>query len=101
MKSPLTRFRVIAYVVGVFLVVLMLIGMPLKYFADEPIVVATVSPIHGVLYIVYLLAAFDLARHVGWPLKRTALISLAGTIPIFSFIAERSVTKELTQRVAV
>ncbi|NUS74560.1 MAG: DUF3817 domain-containing protein [Corynebacteriales bacterium] len=95
MKSPLIRFRVIAYVVGAFLIVLMLIGMPLKYLAKEPIVVDAIGPVHGILYVVYLLAAFDLARRAGWPLKRTLQVSVAGTVPIYSFFVERGVSREL------
>ena len=44
MRAALTRYRVIAYVVGVVLIVLVVIGMPLKYLADQPVVVETVGP---------------------------------------------------------
>ena len=53
-KSTLLRYRVMAYVVGVGLLVLVLIGVPLQYAADKPAVVEVVGPIHGVLYMVYL-----------------------------------------------
>lgn len=92
MSGALTRFRVIAYIVGVGLIVLVLIGMPLQYLADNKTVVSIVGPIHGFLYMVYLVAAFDLARRAGWSLKRTVLIMLAGTIPFVSFVAERKAT---------
>ena len=92
MSGALTRFRVIAYTVGVGLLVLVLIGMPLQYLADNKIVVSIVGPIHGFLYMVYLVGAFDLARRAGWSLKRTVLIMLAGTIPFVSFVAERKAT---------
>lgn len=92
MSGALTRFRVIAYTVGVGLLVLVLIGMPLQYAADNKIVVSIVGPIHGFLYLVYLVASFDLARRAGWSLKRTVLIMLAGTIPFVSFVAERKAT---------
>ena len=36
MSAALTRFRVMAYVVGVLLLVLVFVAMPLKYFADRP-----------------------------------------------------------------
>jgi len=62
MHAALTRYRVIAYIVGVVLVVLVVIGMPLKYAADQPLIVETVGPAHGFLYMVYLVAVFDLAR---------------------------------------
>jgi integral membrane protein len=91
--AALIRYRVIAYVVGVVLILLVLVGMPLKYIGDQPVVVETVGPAHGFLYMVYLVAAFDLGRRARWPLGRMALVMLAGTIPFVSFYAERAVTR--------
>jgi integral membrane protein len=94
-SAALTRYRVIAYVVGVGLVVLVCIGVPLKYAADEPAVVKVVGPLHGVLFIVYLLATADLAWRCRWSLVRTGLVMVAGTVPFMSFVAERVVTRQL------
>lgn len=101
MRAATTRYRIIAYVVGVVLVALVLIGMPLKYLGDEPLVVETVGPAHGFLYMVYLVAVFDLSRRAGWPLTRMVLIMLAGTVPLVSFYAERIVTRWTTEPVPV
>jgi integral membrane protein len=87
------RYRAIAYIVGVVLVVLVVIGMPMKYVFDNPAIVETVGPAHGFLYMLYLVAVFDLGRRASWPLGRMALIMLAGTIPFASFYAERVVTR--------
>jgi integral membrane protein len=94
-QSALIRYRVIAYVVGVFLLILTLVAMPLKYFADSPAMVAIVGPIHGFLYMVYLVVAFDLSLRARWPFRYTVLILLAGTVPFLSFVAERSVTRRV------
>ncbi|MEU4568245.1 DUF3817 domain-containing protein [Micromonospora sp. NPDC023956] len=96
MGAALTRYRVIAWIVGVVLILLVVIGMPLKYGFDDPIVVETIGPAHGFLYMVYLVAAFDLARRANWPLKRMALVMLAGTVPFVSFYAERRVSHWVT-----
>jgi integral membrane protein len=90
----LLRYRVMAYVVGVMLIVLVLVAMPLKYFADMPGPVAVVGTAHGFLYAVYLLAAFDLALRAKWTAKGTVLVLLAGTVPFLSFVAERIVTRK-------
>jgi integral membrane protein len=93
MASALLRYRVIAWVVGVGLVILVLVGVPLKYAADQDAVVAVVGPVHGFLYIGYLLATLDLAVRGRWPVRRTVLVMLAGTVPFLSFVAERVVTR--------
>ena len=74
--------------------------MPLKYVFDNPVVVETVGPAHGFLYMIYLVAAFDLSRRADWPLKRMLLVMLAGTVPFVSFYAERRVTAWLDRPAA-
>ncbi|GAA2677833.1 MULTISPECIES: DUF3817 domain-containing protein [Actinoplanes] len=93
MQGALIRYRTIAWIVGVLLVVLVLVGMPLKYIGDNDAVVAMIGPLHGFLYMAYLLLTFDLSRRAGWPFGRMIIVMLAGTIPFFSFWAERQVTR--------
>jgi integral membrane protein len=92
--AALLRYRVMAYVVGVMLLVLVLVAMPIKYFGHNGAPVALVGGAHGFLYCVYLLAAFDLALRARWSAKGTVLVLLAGTIPFLSFVAERKVTRK-------
>jgi integral membrane protein len=92
-KDPLTRYRVMAWIVGVGLVVLVLIGVPLKYAANQKLVVEIVGPLHGFLYIVYLLVAFDLAVRRRWPVWKSLVVLAAGTVPFLSFVVERWVTR--------
>jgi integral membrane protein len=94
MNTALGRYRVMAYVVGVVLIVLVLVAMPLKYLADEPALVEAVGPVHGFLYMVYLAAAYDLSRRRRWPARRTVGVLLAGTVPFVSFVVERRVTRD-------
>lgn len=92
MQGALLRYRIIAWVVGVCLLVLVLVGMPLEYLGDNKTVVAVVGPVHGFLFMVYLVATFDVARRWDWPFTRMLLVMLAGTIPFLSFWAERKVS---------
>ena len=93
--SALLRYRIIAIVVGIGLIALVVVGMPLKYFADNSTVVAVVGPAHGALYVLYLIAAFDLSQLCKWSWKGTLAVLLAGTIPFLSFVAERVVTRKV------
>ena len=94
-RGALTRYRVIAYVVGVMLLLLVFVAMPLKYFADNPAAMDVIGPLHGFLYMVYLVGTFDLFRRVRWSFPRLVMMALAGTIPFLSFYAERKTTHEL------
>ncbi|HEX8345484.1 MAG TPA: DUF3817 domain-containing protein, partial [Actinoplanes sp.] len=87
--------RVIAWIVGVVLITLVVIGMPLKYLGGNAVVVETVGPAHGFLYMAYLALTFDLGRRGHWPLSRMIVVMLAGTVPFLSFWAERAVTRRV------
>jgi integral membrane protein len=96
--SALLRYRVVAWVVGTVLLVLVFVAMPLKYLADRPAAVAIVGPIHGFLFIVYLIATFDISMRQRWPLTRMLLLGLAGTVPVLTFVAERWVTRHVPSK---
>lgn len=95
MTGALLRYRIIAVVVGIGLVLLVVVGLPLKYIGNSGGLVAVVGPIHGFLYILYVLATLHLSTKARWPLGKIVLLALAGTIPFLSFVAERKVTHEL------
>lgn len=95
MSGALQRYRVIANVVGVVLVVFILVAVPVRYVGGEPRLSETISPVHGFLYVVYLGLTIDLARRVGWSLQRTVLVMLAGTVPFLSFVVERRMTRDV------
>ena len=92
MKAAVLRYRVMAYVTGVVLIVLCFVGIPLQ-IAGKPAVANDVGVLHGILYIIYLVCAWILARKLGLATKPTVIMLLAGTIPIMTFIVERWVTR--------
>jgi integral membrane protein len=89
------RYRIMAYVTGVVLMVLCFAGIPLQVFAHNVFVVNYVGTTHGILYLIYLGAAYLMTRQVGMRLAtpQTVLVLLAGTIPVLTFVVERWVTR--------
>ncbi|AJZ82803.1 MULTISPECIES: DUF3817 domain-containing protein [Streptomyces] len=94
-RSVLTRYRVMAYVTAVMLLVLCTC-MVFKYgFDTGEDLTLVVSQIHGVLYIIYLVFAFDLGSKAKWPFGKLLWVLVAGTIPTAAFFVERKVTREV------
>ena len=91
MRAAVLRYRVMAYVTGVVLIILCFVGIPLQ-IAGYPAVANNVGVLHGILYIIYLVFAWLLARRLHLTLGPTVLMLLAGTIPILTFVVERWVT---------
>ncbi len=94
----LTTYRILAVIIGIGLITLVFVGLPLEYGADTPSVDQVVGPIHGFFYAVYLVAAANLWRREGWPLRFAILVAAAGFVPFVSFFAERRVTHAVRQR---
>lgn len=94
MNDALNRYRVMAYVVGVLLAVLVLIAVPLKYFAGQPELVTVVGFTHGWMFLIYVVVTLQLGWKRRWPLPRTALVLSAGLVPFLSFVVERQVTRD-------
>ncbi|MFI5082398.1 MAG: DUF3817 domain-containing protein [Streptosporangiales bacterium] len=92
MKAAVLRYRVMAYVTGVVLVILCFVGIPLQV-AGYPAVANDVGVLHGILYIIYLVFAWMLSRRLQLATKPTVIMLLAGTIPIMTFVVERWVTR--------
>jgi integral membrane protein len=95
MHGALTRYRVMAFVVGTALVVLVFVAIPIQYWAGKSGVAEVVAPIHGYLYLVYLVAAADLARRAHWGLGRILLVVAAGFVPFLAFIVEHHVYQQM------
>ena len=79
-RGALTRYRVMAWIVGILLVVLVCVGVPLKYLAGNDTVVTWTGIPHGWLYMIFLLMAFMLSRLARWPIGFTLVTLLCGTM---------------------
>ncbi|MDF9717077.1 DUF3817 domain-containing protein [Nocardioides sp. ChNu-153] len=123
MRGTLLRYRVMATIVGVLLVVLILVGVPLANFDGTemwgfvPSTPAWVTPgsgaqeigeaithqlgvAHGWLYMIFLVTAFLLARKALWEPGFTVLVLLCGTVPLLSFWAEHKATARVKKEYA-
>ena len=93
MHAAVLRYRVMAYITGVVLIVLCFVGIPLQ-IAGHPAVANDVGVLHGILYIIYLVCAWILSRKLALANGQTVILLLAGTVPIMTFIVERWATRK-------
>jgi integral membrane protein len=97
MKKTYSWFRKIAFAEGVSFLVLLFIAMPLKYMASLPIAVSIVGGLHGLLFISFIIMAWEVRnefkRDFRWLLKA----GLASIIPFGTFIMDKEWKKEERQ----
>ena len=104
-RGALLRYRVMANIIGVFLIVLICVGVPLKHLLTEGSTWQTIGAditevvgiMHGFLYMIFLVVAADLARRARFPLWFAVVTLVLGTIPFLSFVGEHNATKRVRE----
>lgn len=98
LATPLSRLRLVGFLEGLSFLVLVLIAMPLKYFAGEPLAVRYVGMAHGILFLLYLLALVPVALDFRWGWQRVGLAVLASLLPAGPFVFDARVLAPLASR---
>ena len=93
MRAAALRYRVMAYITGVLIIVVCFAGIPLQVAAHNTFIANDIGTIHGVLYIIYLIFAYILAQKLKMRMRPTLVLLLAGTVPIMTFLVERWMTR--------
>ena len=95
LTGALMRYRVMAFIVGTGLVLVVFVGMPLQFAAHQKVFVEIVGTLHGYLYLLYLVVAADLARRARWRLGRILAVVAAGFVPFLAFVVEHRVYRQM------
>jgi integral membrane protein len=93
MRTAALRYRVMAYITGVLIIVVCFAGIPLQLAAHNTFIANDIGTLHGFLYIVYIVVAYILAQKLKMKLGPTIVLLLAGTVPIMTFFVERWMTR--------
>jgi integral membrane protein len=89
MRAAVLRYRVMAYITGVLIIVVVFAGIPLQLAAHNTFIANDIGTLHGFLYIVYVVFAYILAQKLKMRIGPTVVLLLAGTIPVMTFVVER------------
>jgi integral membrane protein len=68
---------------------LLLVATYVKYGHDEPGGVEILGPLHGLLFIAYVMLALALAPRAGWSVRTTVLVLAAAVVPGGGFAVDR------------
>ncbi|MFC5997209.1 DUF3817 domain-containing protein [Quadrisphaera sp. GCM10027208] len=101
LAASLTRYRVMAWVTGGFLL-LLTVEIIVKYLLldGEPFLGTWIAITHGWIYVIYLVTVVDMWSKLRWGPGRLVQLVLAGVVPALSFVVERKVTGEARDRIA-
>ena len=60
MTAALMRYRVMAVITGISLLLLVFVMMPIRYIGGNPRPSELFSPFHGLMYMLYVITVLDL-----------------------------------------
>ncbi|TQN28775.1 integral membrane protein [Haloactinospora alba] len=112
-RLPFALYRVLAYVTGIFLLLLTFVALPAKYligetarfslwaapagteqwFGQDSFLMALIAIPHGYVYMLYVLVVLWLAVGRRWSAGRTLGVVLAGTIPVAGLVVEHRLSR--------
>lgn len=99
LKTKIGRLRVIGYLEGLSLLVLVFIAVPMKYYFGNAAMSKALGPVHGALFLLFLFNALSVGVEQNWKFKTTTWrLILACFIPFGTFYIDRSILSKLIDR---
>jgi|TARA_B110000093_G_C12751791_1_gene318778 integral membrane protein len=85
----LLAFRIISYLEGISYLLLLGVGVPLKYLAEDPSWVKSLGMPHGLLFVAYIFLAIVIRQLKNWDAKTMVIVLLASIIPFGTFYVDK------------
>jgi len=87
-------FKIISILEGISYILLLLIGVPLKYIAGNDILVKSLGMPHGLLFIAYIIIALLIRSQMKWNAIQTLIVLIASLLPFGTFYINRKYFKK-------
>ena len=95
-QSNAGRLRIIAFLEGISLLILIFIAVPMKYFGHDLSLVKAMGPIHGALFLLFVFNTLSVGVEQQWKFKTTTWkVLLACIIPFGTFYIDSRILRKL------
>ena len=84
----LRNFKLVALIEATTFL-LLLVASYVKRANDQPLGVEILGPIHGFLFIAYVVMALTVRENAGWSGRQTLLILLGAVLPFGGYVVDR------------
>lgn len=98
LETKIGRLRILGFLEGLSLLALVFVAMPMKYLYNDPSLVKTLGPIHGALFVLFMLAALAVGVREHWKLKTGFIIFLSSFIPFGNFYIDHKIFKPVQEK---
>jgi integral membrane protein len=94
--TKIGRLRLLGFLEGLSLLVLVFIAVPMKYIFHDPGLTKILGPNHGAIFIVFMLNTMSVGIEQNWKFKTTTWkILVACFIPFGTFYIDHAIFKNI------
>jgi len=98
LKTKIGRLRIIGFLEGISLLLLVFVAVPLKYVAGEPGFTKILGPVHGALFLLFVFNTLSVGVEQSWKFRTTTWkVLLACIIPFGTFYIDRHILRKEVQ----
>ncbi|MFT3822949.1 MAG: DUF3817 domain-containing protein [Chitinophagaceae bacterium] len=98
LNTRVGKLRIIGFLEGLSLLVLTGIAVPQKYINGDPSLVKAIGPVHGLLFLLYVINAISTGVEQQWKFKETTWkVLIACIIPFGTFYIDRKILKDISR----
>ena len=82
-------FRITSFLEGVSYILLLFVGVPLKYMAGNEMLVKSLGMPHGILFLAYIVMALLIRSQMKWNFKETLIVLVCSQLPFGTFYVNK------------
>ena len=95
-QSKVGRLRLIGFLEGISLLVLLFVAMPLKYMYGIPEFSKVMGTVHGALFLLFIFNTLSVGVEYRWKFKETTWkVLLACMIPLGTFYVDQKILSKM------
>jgi integral membrane protein len=98
--TRIKRLRIIAFLEGVSLLVLVGVAVPMKYILGDPYWVRVIGPVHGLLFLLFVVNTLSVGVEYGWKFRSTTWkVLVACVVPFGTFYIDRKILAPMNKTI--
>jgi integral membrane protein len=95
-NNSVGRLRIIGFLEGISLIVLVFVAVPLKYGAGIPSLASIMGTLHGALFLLFVFNTISVSVTLRWKFAETTWkVLLACIVPFGTFYIDRTILRKV------
>ena len=95
LKTKIGRLRILGFLEGISLLLLLFVAVPLKYGSHDDTLTKTLGPVHGALFLLFILNTVSVGVEQKWERTTTWKVIVACFIPFGTFYIDRKILSKV------